>query len=108
MYGADDLRQAGGPGLGYDGYMAGEDIKSTISELRQRLEQADPVDPETRQLLGQLDQDLHRLLESPVSETGEAGLQERLETLAADFDARNPQLAAILRELGVALSRVGI
>ena len=30
------------------------------------------------------------------------------ETLAADFDARHPQLAAILRELGVALARVGI
>ena len=70
MYGADDLRQAGGPGLGYDGYMAGEDIKSTISELRQRLEQADPVDPETRQLLGQLDQDLHRLA-APHAHVGE-------------------------------------
>ena len=89
--------------------MASEDIKSTIRELHRSLEQAAPVDPETRQLLSQLDQDLHRLLEKdPVSETGETGLQERLESLATDFDARHPQLTAMFRELGVALARVGI
>ena len=89
--------------------MVSNDIKSTIQELHRNLEHAGPIDPETRKLLGQLDQDLHRLLENePKEEVGEDGLHDRLEALAADFDSRHPQLAAMLRELGVALARVGI
>ena len=89
--------------------MANEDVKTTIRALHRTLERAGPVDPETRELLNELDQDVHRLL-AQEGETGndEGGLQERLEALAADFDSRHPQLSAILRELGVALARVGI
>ncbi|MDX1698039.1 MAG: DUF4404 family protein, partial [Thiohalobacterales bacterium] len=84
-------------------------IKSTIQELHRSLEHAGPIDPETRELLGQLDQDLHRVLaEEQEEEAGDDGLQDRLEALAADFDSRHPQLAAVLRELGDALARVGI
>lgn len=86
-----------------------KDIKSTLRDLHQSLEQAGPIDPETRELLSQLDQDLHRVLAAreEVREE-EAGLQERLEAVAAGFDSRHPQLSAILREIGDALSRVGI
>lgn len=84
-----------------------EQIKSTIRTLHERLEGARSIDSETRELLGQLDRDLHRLLATEPSEA-EAGFQERLEAMAADFDSRHPQLAAVLRELGDALARVGI
>lgn len=85
------------------------DIKSTIQDLHRNLEKAGPIDPETRDLLRQLDRELHQLLEHRKEEEGaEESLQDRLEALAADFDSRHPQLSAVLRELGVALARVGI
>jgi hypothetical protein len=89
--------------------MESKDIKSTIRDLHENLEKAGPIDPETRELLNQLDRDLHSLLEGGGREDREEeGLQDRLESLAADFDSRHPQLSAVLRELGVALARVGI
>jgi signal transduction histidine kinase len=89
--------------------MSKHDIKTTIRALHETLEQSGPVDPETRELLSELDQDVHRLLaQESVEGEDEGGLQERLEALAADFDSRYPQLSGILRELGVALARVGI
>jgi chromosome segregation ATPase len=90
-------------------HMSSDQIKSTIRNLHERLEEAGPIDAETRALLTELDQDLHRLLTAKAEfEDKEAGLQERLESIAADFDSRHPQLAAMLREIGVALARVGI
>ncbi len=89
--------------------MSTDHIKSTIRTLHKNLEESGPLDPETRELLGQLDTDLHRLLEARKEVEGEEeGFQERLESLAADFDSRHPQLSAVLRELGDALARVGI
>lgn len=89
--------------------MSSEQIKKNLRELQHRLEQVDPLDDELQGLLTELDEDLHRLLGAD-SQAGEEqeGLQERLESLAADFDTRHPQLSAVLRELGDALARVGI
>ena len=89
--------------------MSTKDIKTTIRNLHESLEGSGPIDPETRELLAQLDTDLHRLLAAKEEvENEESGFQERLESLAADFDSQHPQLSAILRELGDALARVGI
>lgn len=89
--------------------MSDKDINAAIKALHRSLEKSGSVDPETRQLLQELDQDVDRLLSRDAAEReDEGGLQERLEELAADFDSQHPQLAAILRELGVALARVGI
>lgn len=84
-------------------------LKSTIRELHGDLEKTGETDPELHKLLTQLDSDLHRLLEARAEvEQEQTGLQERLESLAADFDTQHPKLAGVLRELGVALARVGI
>lgn len=89
--------------------MSLEKIKSSLRELHGQLEKAGPVDEETGKLLSQLDTDLHRLLgEHAAGDADPDGLQERLESIAAGFDSRHPQLSAVLRELGVALARVGI
>lgn len=86
--------------------MTNTDIKAKIARLREQLEAAGSPDPETVSLLQQLDADLHRLLDQ--SDPDSHPLRERVETLAADFDAQHPQAAAILREIAVALARVGI
>ncbi|NIP18030.1 MAG: DUF4404 family protein [Xanthomonadales bacterium] len=86
-----------------------EQLKSTIRELHADLERAGPADPELRELLQQLGDDLHRLLAAREQvEKERSGFQERLEALATEFDSRHPQLAGVLREIGAALSRVGI
>lgn len=86
--------------------MTDTDIKAKIARLREQLEAAGSPDPETVSLLQQLDADLHRLLNQ--SEPDSYPLRERIETLAAGFDAQHPQAAAILREIGAALARAGI
>ena len=84
-------------------------LKSTIKNLHADLEGTGPVDPELRKLLEQLDNDLHRLLAARDEvEKEQSGFQERLEFIATEFDSRHPQLAGVLREIGVALARVGI
>ena len=86
-----------------------DQLKSTIRDLHADLEKTGEADPELRKLLQQLDSDLHRLLAAQAEvEKEQSGFQERLESIAADFDTRHPQLAGVLRELGIALARVGI
>jgi chromosome segregation ATPase len=86
-----------------------EQLKTTIRDLHADLEKTGEADPELRKLLRQLDNDLHRLLAARAEvEKEQSGFQERLESIAADFDTRHPQLAGVLREIGVALARVGI
>jgi uncharacterized coiled-coil DUF342 family protein len=84
-------------------------LKATIKGLHDDLERTGEADPELRELLQHLDADLHRLLAAGDEvERERSGLQERLEEIATRFDSRHPQLAGVLREIGVALARVGI
>ena len=86
-----------------------EQLKSAIRNVHADLENTGEADPELRRLLQQLDEDLHRLLAARAEvEKEQSGLQARLEGLAADFDTQHPKLARVLREIGVALARVGI
>jgi len=86
-----------------------DQLKTTIRDLHAGLEKTGEADPELRALLQKLDSDLHRLLAARAEvEKEQSGFQERLESIAADFDTRHPQLAGVLRELGDALARVGI
>ena len=86
-----------------------DQLKSAIRELHADLEKTGRVDPELRALLKKLDGDLHRLLAAKAEvQKEQSGFNERLESIAADFDTRHPQLAGVLRELGDALAKVGI
>ena len=87
--------------------MPEKQIKLSLSELHQALEQADEVDPELRELLLQVDGDIHKLLNAPAP--GEAAtLQGRIEALSADFAAMHPHTERFFQELIAALGRLGI
>ena len=87
--------------------MPEKQIKLSLSELHQALEQADEVDPELRELLLQVDGDIHKLLNAPAP--GEAAtLQGRIEALSADFAAKHPHTERFFQELIAALGRLGI
>jgi predicted nuclease with TOPRIM domain len=84
-------------------------LKRTIRNLHDDLENTGRIDPELRNLLEQLDVDLHRLLAATEEvEQERSGLQEQLEMIASRFESQHPQMASVLREIGIALARVGI
>jgi hypothetical protein len=89
--------------------MRSEDIKNRLTELHQELEKTPRLDADLRELLMEVDGDIHTLLANDEPEDAEVqGLRERLETLAADFDAQHPNTNIFFRELIHALGRMGI
>ncbi len=86
-----------------------DQLKSTIRDLHTDLDKTGQLDPELKELLQLLDEDLHRLLSRQADESLDtSGISERLESMAADFATQHPKLAPVLREVADALAKVGI
>jgi hypothetical protein len=89
--------------------MSNKRIKQTLAELHRDLERAGDVDPDLRRLLGEVDRDIHTLLERDSAGDGEASdLADRAEEMAADFAAQYPKVEKYLREVAEMLSKLGI
>lgn len=89
--------------------MSSQEIKSRLSKLHQELEKTPQLDEDLRRLLMELDGDIHALLaDGEPAEAEVQGLRERLEALAADFDAQHPNTNIFFHELIHALGRMGI
>lgn len=89
--------------------MSSEDIKNRLTELHAELEKTPTLDADLRELLREVDDDIHSLLAGGQPEQAQVqGLRERLEALAADFDAQHPHTNIFFRELIHALGRMGI
>jgi hypothetical protein len=87
--------------------MTDDDIKATLARLHAELEQAPPLDQDLRELLREVDADIHALLHDAGPGVAD-GVRARLERLATDLAARHPTTERILRELIDALGRMGI
>ncbi len=95
-------------------------LKSHLRSLHASLAQTGDVDEELKDLLRQLDGDIHLLLEQRAEaeaaqqasdSTGESttyGLAERTQELTAKFAAEHPRLEPTLRELSRILANMGI
>lgn len=86
--------------------------KASLKQALERLHQdlagsTEVVDPELKELLGTLDDDIHQLLEDD-STTSTHGLVERAESVAARFRADHPRLEPIFREVIDTLGRIGV
>lgn len=88
--------------------MEKEALKESLNRLHAELESADRLDPEFAVLIKQLDADIHRLVGEDADTDTEESFSDRVEYLAAEFAARHPRLAPILREIGDTLARMGI
>jgi hypothetical protein len=89
--------------------MSRRDIKATLAELHAELENTPQLDEDLRQLLVDVDGDIHALLATDAdSEVDMDGVRDRVESLAADFAARHPNTESFFRELINALGRMGI
>lgn len=82
-------------------------LREQLKALHDNLSTLGAVDRESRQWLLVLLADISRLLDPDESQQ-ETSTVERLETLAARFDADHPALSAALRQLMDALAKAGI
>jgi phytoene/squalene synthetase len=87
-----------------------QDIQQHIVALHERLAPLDgeSLEPRTRELLLVLLSDLTRLLGPPPLDDEEHPLTDRLEELAARFDAEHPSVSNAVRQLIDALAKAGI
>jgi hypothetical protein len=91
------------------GNMTTDALKEKLKELHVALEDAQGVDAELSELLRVLDTDIRALLNKRSStQTGEAGLATRTQSISARIAANHPKLAPVLRELTDMLASLGI
>lgn len=92
--------------------MTNSDLGNKLSELHAELARTRRVDPQARQLLVALLDDITRLLDttqrSPQESEDEPALPDRLEGLAVQFEAEHPALSTALRSVVDALGKAGI
>ena len=86
--------------------MSDKNLHELLTELNQALENLDEVDPETRELVKDLDEDINRLLES--GEDDIEGVVDRAKSIETRFALEHPVAERFLREIVEALSKVGI
>jgi hypothetical protein len=88
--------------------MSLRDLKSTLLELHQALARVETVDPELRDLLLRLDQDIHGLTDPDATVSANYDYSGKLSAFEAQFAAGHPQLSGMFRALLTTLEHVGI
>jgi predicted transcriptional regulator len=86
--------------------MTDKNLNELLSELNEALEKIDEIDPETRALVKDLDEDINRLLES--GEDDIEGVVDRAQAIETRFALEYPVAERFLREIIDALAKVGI
>ena len=90
--------------------MEHSELKAALAQLHSELSQADQVDPEALELLGNLTADINRLLEQqqPIEEADTDDVSSGLQDLVLRFEVEHPQLASTLGKVADGLSSLGI
>jgi hypothetical protein len=95
-------------------------LRDQLAKLHEELGNMRRVDPRSNQLLGELLQDIKRLLDQPPIDApakqrarfappaGATSLPERLENVAVQFEADHPTLAQSVRRLIDLLGKAGL
>jgi Domain of unknown function (DUF4404) len=89
-------------------------LRDQLAKLQEELRRANRVDSHSSQLLGEVMDDIKRLIErtsdtaAPPVSTHEKSLPARLERIAVQFEADHPTLAASSRRLVDLLGKVGL
>ena len=90
--------------------MPPERLRQTLEELHRELEEVEAVDDRSRELMGEVLEDIRGVLErSGGGVPGEQpGLIDRLREATYDFEESHPQLAAAADRVMNALANLGI
>lgn len=84
--------------------MGKERIKKLLAQLQQEIRSTD-VDDELQQLIGELDDDIHKVIENDEDVNA---VVERAKELEAGFATNYPTAERVMREVIDALVRMGI
>jgi Domain of unknown function (DUF4404) len=87
-----------------------DSLRDLVSKLHAEMSDALRADPESREHLSGMMQDINRLIDKPAAAPAPAqdSLPDRLEKMAIQFEADHPTLAASARRLVDLLGEVGI
>jgi Domain of unknown function (DUF4404) len=92
--------------------MDSDALREQLLKLHAELGAAQRVDPQSNQLLGDIMEDIKRLMQQPadpaVALTTPQSLPDRLENIAVQFEADHPTLAASSRRLVDLLGKAGL
>ena len=88
--------------------MSDQNIKELLARLQQELENADSIDDETRELVRDLDEDIHRLVDPESDLDDFDSVVDRATAIETRFAIEHPRAERFLREIINALGRVGI
>lgn len=86
--------------------MNDKNLNELLTELNRVLEGIEEIDPETRDLVRDLDEDINRLLESGDEDV--SGVVDRAKSIETRFALDHPVAERFLREIVDALAKVGI
>lgn len=86
--------------------MNDKNLNELLTELNRVLEGIEEIDPETRDLVKDLDEDINRLLESGDEDV--SGVVDRAKSIETRFALDHPIAERFLREIVDALAKVGI
>jgi hypothetical protein len=87
---------------------ASERLQELLRELHAQLAGAERVDPALRDLLHEVEDDIHGVLEAPDEGEVRSSLVARLSDLALRFETDHPTIAGTINQLTHALSSMGI
>jgi hypothetical protein len=83
-------------------------LQELLNELQDVLEKTDQIDPETRKLVKDLDEEVNRLLDPDSAENDFERAVDHARSVEARFAVNHPVAERFLREIIEALSKVGI
>ena len=88
--------------------MNDKSLKELLNELHEALESTDTVDPETLDLVRELDKDINRLVESGSSGEEFDSVVDQAKSVETRFAVDHPVAERFIREIVEALAKVGI
>jgi len=88
--------------------MNDKSLKELLNNLHAVLEKTDEVDPETLELVRNLDEEINRLVESDSPEDDFDNVVDQAKSVETRFAVDHPVAERFLREIIDALSKVGI
>lgn len=85
-------------------------LRDQLTKLHEELGQLRKVDPRSNQLLGEIMEDIKRLMAQAPEDVPaqQASLPDRLERIAVQFEVDHPTLAASSRRLVDLLGKAGL
>jgi hypothetical protein len=85
-----------------------EALRRTLDRLHEELASARSLDPETREMLETVANDIERTLRGEHDPDSVRERLDRLEGAALRFEAEHPSFARVLTEVTDALTKIGV